>query len=336
MKGITRHPSGLYLLFTVEMWERFSYYGMRALLIFYLTKSFVDGGLGIDEKSASLIYGIFTGLVYFTPIIGGWLADRFLGQRLSIEIGAFTMMLGQFCLAAEQSTTTLFAGLTLLIIGNGFFKPNISVIVGQLYEPHDRRIDSAFTIFYMGINIGALFAPLVTGFLAETFCYRAGFMAAGIGLLLGLITYMALGNRLLGDHGKLIKSTGSADDDSRKNAPLTKTEKDRTASIFIITFFVIFFFAGFEQAGSSLSLYADKFIDRSIGSWEMPASWFQSINPLFIVLLAPLFSWLWKSLSLSGKEPSIVMKMGSGMVLLGVGFLFMVGAVSERGGSEDA
>ena len=207
MKGITRHPSGLYLLFTVEMWERFSYYGMRALLIFYLTKSFVDGGLGIDEKSASLIYGIFTGLVYFTPIIGGWLADRFLGQRLSIEIGAFTMMLGQFCLAAEQSTTTLFAGLTLLIIGNGFFKPNISVIVGQLYEPHDRRIDSAFTIFYMGINIGALFAPLVTGFLAETFCYRAGFMAAGIGLLLGLITYMALGNRLLGDHGKLIKNT---------------------------------------------------------------------------------------------------------------------------------
>lgn len=336
MKGITRHPSGLYLLFTVEMWERFSYYGMRALLIFYLTKSFVDGGLGIDEKSASLIYGIFTGLVYFTPIIGGWLADRFLGQRLSIEIGAFTMMLGQFCLAAEQSTTTLFAGLTLLIIGNGFFKPNISVIVGQLYEPHDRRIDSAFTIFYMGINIGALFAPLVTGFLAETFCYRAGFMAAGIGLLLGLITYMALGNRLLGDHGKLIKNTGSAADESRKNAPLTKTEKDRTTSIFIITFFVIFFFAGFEQAGSSLSLYADKFIDRSIGSWEMPASWFQSINPLFIVLLAPLFSWLWKSLSLSGKEPSIVMKMGSGMVLLGVGFLFMVGAVSERGGSEDA
>jgi POT family proton-dependent oligopeptide transporter len=135
---------------------------------------------------------------------------------------------------------------------------------------------------------------------------------------------MALGNRLLGDHGKLIKSTGSAANDSRKNAPLTKTEKDRTASIFIITFFVIFFFAGFEQAGSSLSLYADKFIDRSIGSWEMPASWFQSINPLFIVLLAPLFSWLWKSLSMSGKEPSIVMKIGSGMVLLGVGFLFMV------------
>lgn len=336
MKGLTRHPSGLYLLFTVEMWERFSYYGMRALLIFYLTKSFVDGGLGIDEKSASLIYGIFTGLVYFTPIIGGWLADRFLGQRLSIEIGAFTMMLGQLCLAAEQSTTTLFAGLTLLIIGNGFFKPNISVIVGQLYEPHDRRIDSAFTIFYMGINIGALFAPLVTGFLAKTYCYRAGFLAAGLGLLLVLIIYKALGNKTLGEHGKLIKSTGSADDDSHKNAPLTKTEKDRTASIFIITFFVIFFFAGFEQAGSSLSLYADKFIDRSIGSWEMPASWFQSINPLFIVLLAPLFSWLWKSLSQSGKEPSIVMKMGSGMVLLGVGFLFMVGAVSERGGSEDA
>ncbi|MBP5137170.1 MAG: peptide MFS transporter [Paludibacteraceae bacterium] len=327
-----KHPNGLYLLFTVEMWERFSYYGMRALLIFYLTKSFMDGGLAISESNASLIYGIFTGLVYFTPLIGGWIADRFIGQRLSIEIGAFMMMAGQFCLASEQDATMLFIGLTLLIIGNGFFKPNISVIVGQLYAPQDRRRDSAFTIFYMGINIGALFAPLVTGALAETYNYRAGFLAAGIGLLIGLIAYKALGNKMLGDHGKRPKIESA---DASPNEPLTKTEKDRTISIFIITFFVIFFFAGFEQAGSSLSLYADKFIDRSIGSWEMPASWFQSINPLFIVILAPLFSAMWRALNRRSKEPSVVVKMGSGMILLGLGFLFMVGAVSQRGGSED-
>lgn len=154
-----RHPKGLYLLFTVEMWERFSYYGMRALLIFYLTKSWLDGGLGYDEQTGNLIYGFFTGFVYFTPLIGGWLADHKIGQRMAISIGAFTMMAGEFCLASSQSRYSLMAGLILLIIGNGFFKPNISTIVGQLYSPTDLRRDQGFTLFYMGINVGALFSP---------------------------------------------------------------------------------------------------------------------------------------------------------------------------------
>lgn len=327
------HPKGLYLLFTVEMWERFSYYGMRALLIFYLTKSYVDGGLGFSEQNASLIYGLFTGLVYFTPIFGGFLADRFLGQRLSIAIGGFTMMLGQFCLASGQNVTSLFLGLGLLIIGNGFFKPNISVIVGQLYSPDDKRRDSAFTIFYMGINAGALIAPFVTGFLALHINYNAGFLAAGVGMLLGQVFYLSLGSRLLGDKGKRqnIKHTPT----EPTSRPLTDVEKSRTKVILIITFFVVFFFAGFEQAGSSLSLFADKYINRNVLGFEVPASWFQSVNPIFIVVLAPLISSLWGRLAEEDREPSIPIKMAMGMILLGIGFLFMVGAalsISSDGG----
>ena len=244
------------------------------------------------------------------------------------------MMIGQFCLASQQNVTALYIGLFLLIIGNGLFKPNISVIVGQLYSPDDNRRDAAFTIFYMGINVGALFAPFVTGYLAETYSYNTGFLAAGIGLLIGQIIYLSLGNRLLGEHGKHITQNKQNESYSVKH-PLTSIEKDRTAVIFIITFFVIFFFAGFEQAGSSLSLYADKFIDRTIGSWTIPASWFQSINPFFIVLLAPLLSKLWQHLASKDKEPSIAIKLATGMVLLGIGFLFMVGAVMQRGNNED-
>lgn len=328
-----KHPKGLYLLFTVEMWERFSYYGMRALLILYLTKQWINGGLGFSEQHGNLIYGFFTGFVYFTPIIGGWLADNFLGQRRSISIGAFTMMLGQFCLAYQQSRTFLFIGLFLLIIGNGFFKPNISVIVGNLYAPNDERKDAAFTIFYMGINLGALLAPLLTGYLAINYGYLYGFLAAGVGMLLGQVIYLLFGNKYLGDIGKY-PSVGRKTEE-RQNVPLTKEEKDRTAVIFMLVFFVVFFFAGFEQAGSSFTLYTDKYIDRQLFGFHIPTEWFQSVNPLFIVLLAPLFSMLWRALSGRGKEPSIPVKMGMGMMLLGFGFLLMVGAGIERGKSGD-
>lgn len=326
------HPKGLYLLFTVEMWERFSYYGMRALLIFYLTKTWLDGGLGFDEQTGNLIYGFFTGFVYFTPIIGGWLADNYLGQRKSISIGAFTMMMGQFCLAYEQSHAFLYLGLILLIIGNGFFKPNISVLVGQLYEPNDKRKDAAFTIFYMGINLGALIAPLLTGYLALHYNYNYGFMAAGLGLLLGQIVYMLFAQKYLGDIG-LYPSRSDKNNPSNKDFhPLTKEEKDRTKVIFFIVFFVIFFFAGFEQAGSSFSLYTEKFIDRDWNGFIIPSEWFQSVNPLIIVLLAPLFTILWNYMAARGKEPNIPVKMGWGMILLGLGFVLMVGAAMERGG----
>lgn len=326
------HPKGLYLLFATEMWERFSYYGMRALLVLYLTKSLIDGGLGFTDDNASLLYGFFTGFVYFTPLIGGWLADNYLGQRKAIVIGAILMMLGQFSLATESSLPFLYTGLVLLIIGNGFFKPNISVIVGHLYEPGDPRKDSAFTIFYMGINVGAFFAPLLTGYMALTYGYRYGFMVAGIGMLIGLLVFTILGNRYLGEVGKA--PSCKAKDNSLENVPLTKEEKDRTLAIVVFVLFSIFFFAGFEQAGSSMTLYTEKYIDREVGSFVVPTEWFQSVNPLLIVILAPLLTVLWRWLGQRGKEPSIPVKMSMGMVLLGLGFLVLYGAVCARGGDS--
>jgi POT family proton-dependent oligopeptide transporter len=317
------HPKGLYLLFFTEMWERFSYYGMRGILILYLTKQWMEGGLAIDEKEASLIYGFFTGFVYFTPIIGGWLADKFIGQRAAITIGGITMMFGQFVLFAINTQVGLYIGLLLLIIGNGFFKPNISTLVGQLYSSNDPRRDSAFSIFYMGINLGAFLAPLVIGLFAEnlfavkneageivTYGYKYGFLISGIGMLLGQLLFNSLAAKYLGHLGKAPAKTSevSSEEAKKSNAPLTKEEKQRMTVIFILTAFVVFFWAGFEQAGSSLSLYTDKFIDRTIGTFEIPTSWFQSVNPLFIVALAPLFAMFWTSNF--GKKFSTPVKMG--------------------------
>ena len=348
------HPKGLYLLFFTEMWERFSYYGMRAILILYLTKKLMEGGLGMNEKDATLLYGYFTGFVYFTPLIGGWLADRYLGKRLAVTIGGITMMLGQFTLFGLNSTTGLYIGLLLLIIGNGFFKPNISTLVGGLYKDGDSRRDAAFTIFYMGINLGAMIAPLVIGVVTDnmfattnedgsiSYGYRYGFLVSGIGMLLGQVIFNLLGTKYLGDLGT--KPVGAVSDSSVTESlksvnPETrevldeKQEKQRISVIFILLIFAVFFWAGFEQAGSSLSLYTDKYIDRSIGSFEIPTSWFQSVNPLFIVTLAPLFTLFWASPI--GRRLTTPVKMGVGMIILGAGFLFMIGAVAERSANGD-
>ena len=348
------HPKGLYLLFFTEMWERFSYYGMRAILILYLTKKLIEGGLGMDEKYAMLLYGYFTGFVYFTPLIGGWLADRYLGKRLAVMIGGVTMMLGQFTLFGLNSTTGLYIGLLLLIIGNGFFKPNISTLVGGLYKDGDSRRDAAFTIFYMGINLGAMIAPLVIGVVTDnmfattnedgsiSYGYRYGFLVSGIGMLLGQVIFNLLGPKYLGDLGT--KPVGAVSDTEvakvqKSINPETrevldeKQEKQRISVIFILLIFAVFFWAGFEQAGSSLSLYTDKYIDRSIGSFEIPTSWFQSVNPLFIVTLAPLFTLFWASPI--GRRLTTPVKMGIGMIILGAGFLFMIGAVAERSANGD-
>ena len=348
------HPKGLYLLFFTEMWERFSYYGMRAILILYLTKKLMEGGLGMDEKNAMLLYGYFAGFVYFTPLIGGWLADRYLGKRLAVTIGGITMMLGQFTLFGLNSTTGLYIGLLLLIIGNGFFKPNISTLVGGLYKEGDSRRDAAFTIFYMGINLGAMIAPLVIGVVTDNmfattnedgsiaYGYRYGFLVSGIGMLLGQVIFNLLGPKFLGDLGT--KPIGAVSDSltSEKVQSINpetrevldeKQERERISVIFILLIFAVFFWAGFEQAGSSLSLYTDKFIDRSIGSFEIPTSWFQSVNPLFIVTLAPLFTLFWASPI--GRRLTTPVKMGVGMIILGAGFLFMIGAVAERSANGD-
>lgn len=346
----TGHPKGLYLLFTTEMWERFSYYGMRGLLTLYLTKATIEGGLGFNDANAGLLYGIYTGLVYLTPIFGGWLADNYLGQRKSITIGGIMMALGQFSLffSSANALAPFYLGLILLIIGNGFFKPNISTIVGQLYPPGDSRKDSAFTIFYMGINLGAFLAPLVCGFLAEdffavkdeagkitTYGFNYGFLAAGLGMVLGQLSFNTMAQKYLGDLGKepgakLQKAAELASGVEKQ--PLTKVEKSRLNVIVIMMLFNIFFWAGFEQAGSSISLYTDRYIDRSIGDWVVPTSWFQSVNPLFIVLLGPIFTLLWTWLAKRSKEPSSIIKMGLGMILLGLGFFLLIGAAFQRGG----
>lgn len=350
------HPKGLYLLFFTEMWERFSYYGMRAILILYLTKKYMEGGLGMDEKQATLLYGYFTGLVYFTPLIGGWIADQFIGKRNAITIGGILMMIGQFTLFAIDSMTGLYIGLILLIIGNGFFKPNISTLVGGLYEEGDDRRDSAFSIFYMGINLGALIAPLLIGVLTDNvfattnadgtiaYGYRYGFLAAGIGMLIGQLLFNWKAQAFLGELGKkpiVSKSAPTAAEITAGQSinPITKEvlnpsqEKQRVSVIFILFLFAVFFWAGFEQAGSSLSLYTDKFINRTVFGYEIPTSFFQSVNPIFIVTLAPLFAMFWNSKF--GKKLSTPLKMGIGMIILGVGFWFMLGAVSERNANGD-
>ena len=361
------HPAGLYLVFFTGMWERFSYYAMRGILVLYLTATWLNGGLGYDEKFSTTVYGLATGLCYFTPLFGGWLSDRYLGQRKSILIGGFIMVLAQFLLFAPELFTTvspnltpeqlahnefigrvgLFAGLFLLIIGNGFFKPNISSIVGDLYEPGDRRLDSAFSIFYMGINLGAVIAPLIVGLLADnvfattfvdangvtqiTHGYRYGFLAAAVGVLLGQLLFVFLSNKYLGNIGMEPKGAAKLAESSTEEVkvPLTRQEKERIAVIFIFFFFAVFFFAGMEQAGASFNLYANKYIDRTIFGREIPTAWLQMVNPFFVIVLAPVFAYFWNTRL--GQALNTPLKMGLGLIVLGIGFWFMLIAGFQRG-----
>ncbi|MED3728655.1 peptide MFS transporter [Priestia filamentosa] len=327
-----KHPPGLYLLFATEAWERFSYYGMRAILVLYLTATAASGGLGVDKATALSLYGTFTSAVYITPMIGGYLTDRYLGRRLAITLGGVIMAVGNFSIFLHQSTTALYIGLALLIIGNGFFKPNISTLVGDLYEENDPRRDGAFTIFYMGINVGAFFAPLVVGLMS----YKYGFLTAAIGMIVGQVLFNTLAKRYLGDLG--LKPTRKIQQEKTHTtkAPLTKQEKMRTLAIVILAFVTIAFWTAFEQAGSSLTLYTQEHIDRHIGSFTVPTEWFQSLNAMFIVLLAPIMSIVWYKLGKSKrgdfKTPT---KMGMGLITVGLGFLVLVSAVLQTGNSSE-
>jgi len=361
------HPAGLYLVFFTGMWERFSYYAMRGILVLYLTATWLNGGLGYNEKFSTTVYGLATGLCYFTPLFGGWLSDRYLGQRKSILIGGFIMVLAQFLLFAPELFTTisptltpeqlehnqfigrvgLFSGLFLLIIGNGFFKPNISSIVGDLYEPGDKRLDSAFSIFYMGINLGAVIAPLIVGLLADnvfattyvdangvtqiTHGYRYGFLAAAVGVLIGQLLFVFLSNKYLGNIGIAPKGAAKVAETTTEEVkvPLTRQEKERIAVIFIFFFFAVFFFAGMEQAGASFNLYANKYIDRTIFGREIPTAWLQMVNPFFVIVLAPVFAYFWNTRL--GQALNTPLKMGLGLIVLGIGFWFMLIAGFQRG-----
>jgi len=370
------HPKGLYFLFFTEMWERFSYYGMRAIFILFMTKILL-----LKDSDASEIYGSYTGLVYLTPLLGGYLCDKFLGNRRSIIIGGFLMAIGQFFMflsasaGASGGIAIMWIGLTSIIIGNGFFKPNISTMVGQLYPAGDRRIDSAFTIFYMGINLGAFFSPLVCG----SMDFKWGFLSACIGMLLGLFAFIFFQKKyLISEQGKeiglpvkkldaksilmIIGSIGivffmlnfkqmfksNIDIISYfiygamvlmpiiilTDKSLTKLERNRIVVIFILAFFVIFFWGAFEQAGASLTLFADRQTNRNILGWEMPASYFQSINPLAVITLAPLFTILWGFLYKKRLEPSSPYKMAYGLALVALGYIVIAIAVKGLGLGE--
>ncbi|NVO02479.1 MAG: peptide MFS transporter [Bacteroidetes bacterium] len=334
-----KQPAGLWLLSFTSIWERFSYYGMRAFLILYMANDILNplnkkshlGGLSLDKSDAGFIYGTFTSMCYLLPLLGGYLSDRFFGKRKSVVIGGVFIMIGHFTLAMDINFTSFIIGLVLLAFGNGFFKPSAPSMIGDLYTPGDKRRDSGFTWYYMLFNGGAFFAPLICGYFGEEYGFRYGFMIAGFAMMLGLIIYMAAANRFLGEIGKypVHKQKSNADMDKR---PLTKIEKDRIWVIVVLWFFVTFFWTGFEQAGTTLTLYTDDFIDKSIFGWIMPTSWFQAINPVFIVLLGSVFASLWVALAKIKKNPSTPVKMGLGMIALAIGFVFMVGAVLERGG----
>lgn len=331
------HPKGLFLLFGTELWERFSYYAMRAILVLYLTDKTINGGLGWSTQDALNLYGIYTGLVYITPLIGGWIADNFLGQRRSIIIGGVLMALGQFTLALPHSmidpnaVTAFYLGLALLIVGNGLFKPNISTMVGDLYQDGDHRRDGAFTIFYMGINLGSLLAGIIAGSASMTYGWKAGFLTAGIGMVISLVTQLIFAERILGNIGKVPAAKRAAEmNQSGKKEPLTTQERDRLKVIMIMGLFVVIFWAGFEQAGGLMNIFSQQYTDRMIGSFEVPAAWFQSLNPFFVITLAPIIAALW--VKMGPKEPNSPVKFAMGLFFLAIGFVFMMGAVMQQGG----
>jgi len=330
--SLARQPPGLFLLFGVEMWERFSFYGMRAFLTLFLISS--AGGFGWSKEQASHLYGWYQGLVYLTPLFGGWLADRFLGTHRSIIIGGIIIASGHFCLAVPANST-FFLGLGLIILGTGFFKSNISTMVGQLYSESDRRRDAAFTIFYMGINLGASMGQIVCPKLADSWGWHVGFSAAGFGMVLGLVVYLIFKRRFLGTIGDVPASRASraAVKAGGTKQPLTALEKHGIAAIAILAFFNIFFWMAFEQAGSSMTFFAEERTRRVFFGINFLAPYFQSVNAISVILLAPVFAWMWLRLEARGWAPSTPVRFALGLFLLGSGFIVLViGArVSDSG-----
>jgi POT family proton-dependent oligopeptide transporter len=361
------------------MWERFSYYGTRALLILFMTAAPATGGMGLDTPTAGAVYGLYTSMAYMAALPGGWIADRLIGQRRAVLVGGILIAIGNLGMAFS-STTTFYAGLTLVVFGTGLLKPNVSAMVGQLYSARDTRRDAGFSIFYMGINLGAGTAPLVGGYLGQRINWHLGFLAAAIGMTLGVVQYV-FGGRYLGEAGLRPAPAASPDAHARlaRRAvlvigtivfilaaggvgiaegviPLTAGQVATGAGylllLTVVGFFVWLFVGGdwtpierrrlyaigwffvaatlfwsvFEQAGSTLNLFADRDTLNRIAGVSFPSSWYQSENALFLVLLAPVFAWLW--IRLGPREPSTPVKFGAGLVLVGAGFLILVPAAA--------
>jgi POT family proton-dependent oligopeptide transporter len=373
------HPRGLATLFFTEMWERFSYYGMRALLILFMTASLRNGGLGFPVAKAGAIYGLYTAMVYLLSLPGGWVADHITGQRRAVLYGGMLIAAGQFCLAAP-SMAVFYLGLILLVLGTGLLKPNVSTIVGQIYAQGDARRDAGFSIFYMGINLGALISPLACGWLGERISWRLGFGLAGVGMIAGLIQYV-LGGKYLGSAGMLPGAAGGPEVLRRRKRQAalgglaalaifgvcgglaaagaveitaqtisnalgvvlvivtaaifswlllgkgwSGIERKRLGAILVLFLSAAVFWSAFEQAGSSLSLFAERSTNREAFGFLFPASWFQFVQPFFIITLAPVFAWFW--LSLRSREPSSPAKFAWGLCFAGLGFAILVPASS--------
>lgn len=326
-RELTGHPRGLYILFFTELWERFSFYGMRAILVLFLVASATGAnpGLGWTESEALKLYGIYTFLVYLSSIPGGIIADKWLGQKKTVFLGGVLLVAGHSILAV-QALWAFYTGLALIIAGVGCLKPNISTMVGGLYAPGDDRRDKGFTIFYIGINMGAFLAALIVGYVGETYGWHYGFGLAGIGMAIGQIVFI-LGQKHLRGVGEASKSL-SASDQAIKNQPLTRVEKDRIIVMLISFLLIIVFWGAFEQAGGLMNLYADQKTDRLIGflNWRIPASWFQSVNAFFIITLGAPVAAFWYNWKHKGKESSSIFKMALGVIIMGWGFLFMAAA----------
>ena len=378
------HPRGLATLFFTEMWERFSYYGMRALLVLFLSAALVDKGMGLSNAEANAIYGLYTAFVYLLALPGGWIADNLWGQRKAVWYGGIIIAMGHFSMAIP-SNFTFFMGLVLIVVGTGLLKPNVSTMVGDLYPEGGSRRDAGFSIYYMGINLGAFLGPLLCGYFAENIDWHVGFGLAGIGMVIGLIQYRTTG-KFLGEIGIMPKAKEEEADENGEShetanhmryalglvailvvgvviaqiigwVDMTTAQGVAEALGFIIVSIVAFYFiyiflaggltaiqkkkmwviiiffaaaavfwSGFEQAGSSLNLFGKYFTDRLVSGWEIPASWFQSVNSFFIILFSPIFGWLWIELSRRHMNPSSPLKFAFGLIFLALGFFVMVGA----------
>jgi len=388
-RGFFGHPTGLSTLFFTEMWERFSYYGMRALLTLYMTSKAVDGGLGFSESYSSAIYATYVSSVWYLPLVGGWLADKVLGARRAVLIGGIIIACGHYSMAID-SLPTFYAALILIALGTGLLKPNISTMVGQLYEPNDKRRDAGFSIFYMGINLGALISPLVTGFLAQSETFKRvivsmglnpakswhwGFAAAGVGMTLGVVQYTLGGSRLKGAGKKPKKETPTVTS-GQKLDPVTVAmsvvgalvgaafgyrydagwvsvpfwtvcgyfigylggttrllkgdELKRVLVIFILVAFSVIFWMTYEQAGSSMTLFADRLVRNEIFGWSFPSSFWQSVPAIFVVVpLAPLFAFIWAKMG--DRQPSSPAKFALGLLFAGIAFGVITFAASLTG-----
>ena len=375
------HPRGLATLFMTEFFERFTYYGMRALLVLFLVAAATDAnpGFALDKETAGAIYGLYTGAVYLGCVPGGWIADRLIGQRSAVLWGGLIIALGNFTLSIPSTPTIFYLGLGVIVIGVGLLKPNISAIVGALYEGQSgARRDAGFSIFYMGINLGAFVAPLIAGTIGEKWNWRGGFFCAGAAMLLGVLQYK-MTDKYLGDAGRAPQNLSPAERSASWRlvyiglaavaalgalalagivpisikrlaeafgsgmialavvffgyvlfvAKLTTDERKRVAVIAVFFLCAALFWAGFEQAATTFNLFAVDYTDRSaLGSWftdgQHPASWYQSANPVFIILFAPFFAWLWVALARRNLDPSAPAKFGLGLILLGLGFVVMM------------